>query len=781
MFVKKIKNMNKIINCFLIMLLVVSGCKKEEDVLTTTNTTTFIPTVMTNVKGIVLDENQNPISGVNVNIGSSNSTSSTDNGLFTFNNISVSENRAMIYFEKDGYFNTSRACEVNNDVSNYLRIVMDEQQIVGNFSASSGGNLDYNGINLQFPANSYTDEYGNPIYDDINVSVNKISPGDPNFSMRIPGGDLRATTTNGDDMRLYSYGMLDVVLTDNSGVKINMGSNTQITFPIPSNMQADAPSTIPLWHYDDLTGIWIEEGFATKNGNEYIGDVSHFSYWNWDYPTQEAGVYGRVLDCEGSPIANILVIIGQQSVSTNSSGEFNALVPSGQNLLIEASDNFGNTISTNVSALSAMSEYDAGDIIICSSVIEGNVIDCNGDPAQNILISSPYSTFTYAYSDINGYFSFFFPEGINSAISAEGFFGTISSSVSIPQLSSNQVYNAGTIVMCEGASTTTVAQDKQNISNTFASMENCVSSLKNGFGAEALQNFLNLDEGEVYSEAWIEDMTEKIDDLLDLDAIDDNNKFDFSGNTGTYTWYQSSQTWSKSSAPNNKIIINFPSTEWDQNNDAIFTFHSYSDISVFYDGENIFVPTSVDADLFVDGIKVFDLNGSYSYNVGNSTPIPINISTTLIFNPLTITISGQRITSTEFEADISIADNNGCLTTIHGNVTLAHDDYENLEETDIIEVNTILTHDNLKISGYMDGELLAYDEPSNNQINAMTDVDVFYLNSKIAELILQSSSNNDDKVYVIYTDGSSEDVETYYDPFLTNIEQILFPFMGDWD
>jgi hypothetical protein len=278
--------MKQITHICLIMLLIASGCKKEEDVLTTTNTTTFTPTLMTNVKGIVLDENQNPISGVTVNIGNSNSTTSSGNGLFTFNDISVPE-RAMIYFEKSGYFNTSRACEVNNDVSNYLRIVMDEQQIVGNFSASSGGNLDYNGINLQFPANSYTDEYGNPIYDDINVSVNKISPGDPNFSMRVPGGDLRATRTNGDDRRLYSYGMIDVVLTGDNGESINTttGSNTQIRMPIADNMLADAPNEIPLWHYDDLTGIWVEEGIATKSGNEYIGYVSHFSYWNWDVPT----------------------------------------------------------------------------------------------------------------------------------------------------------------------------------------------------------------------------------------------------------------------------------------------------------------------------------------------------------------------------------------------------------------------------------------------------------------------------------------------------------------
>jgi hypothetical protein len=327
---------------------------------------------------------------------------------------------------------------------------------------------------------------------------------------------------------------------------------------------------------------------------------------------------------------------------------------------------------------------------------------------------------------------------------------------------------------------TTISQDKQNINNTFESMESCVSSLKNGYGATTLKNFLNLEEGEVLAEDWIEDMLDNIDDLLDLDAVDDDNKFDYSGNAGTYTWIQSSQSWAKNSNTN-KIIINFPATEWNQSNDAVFTFQSYSDISLFYDGENIFAPTSVIADLYVDGIKVFDINGSYSYDLGNAIPIPTNINTTLTFTPYIITISAQRITSKEFEADITITNNSGCITTLHADVRIAHDDYENLEETDIVEVNTILVHDNMKIEGYMDGSLLGYDDPSNTQINAMTDVDLFYTNTKIGELIFQTNSDNDDKVNIIYMDGSSEDVETYYDPFVTNIEQILFPFMGDWN
>jgi len=327
---------------------------------------------------------------------------------------------------------------------------------------------------------------------------------------------------------------------------------------------------------------------------------------------------------------------------------------------------------------------------------------------------------------------------------------------------------------------TTISQDKQNITNTFESMESCVNSLKNGYGATTLKNFLNLEEGEVLAEDWIEDMIDNIDDLLDLDAIDDNNRFDYSGNAGTYTWIQSSQSWTKNSNTN-KIIINFPATEWNQSNDAVFTFQSYSDISLFYDGENISAPTSVIADLYVDGIKVFDINGSYSYDLGNAIPIPTNINTTLTFTPYIITISAQRITSKEFEADITITNNSGCITTLHADVRIAHDDYENLEETDIVEVNTILVHDNMKIEGYMDGSLLGYDDPSNTQINAMTDVDLFYTNTKIGELIFQTNSDNDDKVNIIYMDGSSEDVETYYDPFVTNIEQILFPFMGDWN
>ena len=63
----------------------------------------------------------------------------------------------------------------------------------------------------------------------------------------------------------------------------------------------------------------------------------------------------------------------------------------------------------------------------------------------------------------------------------------------------------------------------------------------------------------------------------------------------------------------------------------------------------------------------------------------------------------------------------------------------------------------------------------------MSDIDVYYSGNKIGELILQRDSNGDENIYIRYSDSSVEHTEVYYDPFLTNMEQILFPFLGDWD
>lgn len=70
-----------------------------------------------------------------------------------------------------------------------------------------------------------------------------------------------------------SYGFVYATFRNATDLSMELqlaeGKEAEITAPIPYTLQANAPDTMPLWYYDDETGNWMEEGFATKVGNSY--------------------------------------------------------------------------------------------------------------------------------------------------------------------------------------------------------------------------------------------------------------------------------------------------------------------------------------------------------------------------------------------------------------------------------------------------------------------------------------------------------------------------------
>jgi hypothetical protein len=71
-----------------------------------------------------------------------------------------------------------------------------------------------------------------------------------------------------------------------SNCKLQPGKTAKLRFTIPSSLRSTAPATIPLWSVDETTGLWKQEGSATKGTDYYEGDVSHFSFWNCDASSQ---------------------------------------------------------------------------------------------------------------------------------------------------------------------------------------------------------------------------------------------------------------------------------------------------------------------------------------------------------------------------------------------------------------------------------------------------------------------------------------------------------------
>jgi hypothetical protein len=98
----------------------------------------------------------------------------------------------------------------------------------------------------------------------------------------IPG-DFGAVY-QGKQVRMGTFGAFHLLPRDAQGQPLAMaaGKRASVSLPIQPNQRAVAPATIPLFHYDESTGLWIEDGTLTRSGDAYVGEVTHFSIFNAD-------------------------------------------------------------------------------------------------------------------------------------------------------------------------------------------------------------------------------------------------------------------------------------------------------------------------------------------------------------------------------------------------------------------------------------------------------------------------------------------------------------------
>jgi hypothetical protein len=163
-----------------------------------------------------------------------------------------------------------------------LDLLLDRAQM-STMNGEQGGSLIYerkNTVSLKISSGSLVDARGNKVTGSIRGYAFAY---DLDQSNPIPG-DLSAKALSGRDVRLESYGSVDITLTDPSGNKLQLapGATAEISFSVHPGALATAPAVIPLLTYNEATGYWIEEGQLRRNGNRYEGQVRHFSAFNAD-------------------------------------------------------------------------------------------------------------------------------------------------------------------------------------------------------------------------------------------------------------------------------------------------------------------------------------------------------------------------------------------------------------------------------------------------------------------------------------------------------------------
>lgn len=369
------------------------------------------------VRGMVIDENNQPVEGASVTSGSS--TATTDRyGVFFFNNINLSKANGYVKVIKPGYFNGIRTFISTAGRIHNVRIRLLPKVNSGSFTGATGGTISLSGGGkLVMPANAVTDASGSAYTGAVDVAMTWIDPTDQNLPEIVPG-DLRGISTTGAERGLETYGMLGVEMTGPGGqlLKIATGKTAELTFPIPTALSGTAPASIDLWHFDEATGRWKQEGTAVKSGSNYIAQVSHFSFWNCDAPFLLINLCMTIVNAGTSqPMNNVQVRIKRSNGSygagwTNAEGNLCGKVPKDEALTLQIMDQCNTVVySQNIGPFTA--DASLGNIAVTlaavnSLTISGTVTNCAGANVTNgAAVIYTGGAYSYTVPVVNGTFS----------------------------------------------------------------------------------------------------------------------------------------------------------------------------------------------------------------------------------------------------------------------------------------------------------------------------------------------------------------------------------------
>jgi len=362
----------------------------------------FGANITSNFFGRIVNTKGQNIKDVLITIGNE-STYTDHNGIFTFTNASVYENFALIKASKNGYIQASRALIPNSNSTNNVQITLLEKNIVGSISSGNASEVNLsNGSSVTF-GGDFINSNGNSYNGKVDVSVHYIAPNQESTFTQMPGM-LFGQRENGSASAMETYGMLVVNLYSPSGEELNIAETSPSVLKFPVSVTTpNAPTQIPLWYFDEEVGYWKEEGIATKIGNEYIAEVSHFTWWNCDLPLDDIKMCFKVLHenttlNSTNPIANhyfeiIRALTGQLIYSgyTNDVGEECGLFPRNEEVTINV---YGNdACTTEIIHSQSLGPYNSDTSIqitipslsseLSNTTVKATVKDCSGNPMTN--------------------------------------------------------------------------------------------------------------------------------------------------------------------------------------------------------------------------------------------------------------------------------------------------------------------------------------------------------------------------------------------------------------
>ena len=431
------------------LLVALTGCTPFVD----PDDPTYTTSVRTTITGRVIDEAGKSVAGALVR-GHGASATTNANGVFVLQNVSVPSTRAVVLVTKNGYFTGARAAYPSANKITTMMLMLQESKQTATVNAATGGKVSVGGASIDLPANGYVDAQGKAYNGTVSVAARYLDP-TSNSYYDVFSGDMAALRTDNSSVELTSFGVVRVLLKGAQGQPLNLAAGSTATINFPSAGATDAE--IPLWHFDEQRGIWVEEGKAVNTGGRYIGTVTHFTDWNLDRPNSRVAILeGQVTCGENKPLVGVIVDIGQVSVVTDQDGMFRRRVPADLAFDIQVKAERNDGISSAVINVGPIAQNQTlrRDITVspCPTMIEAQMVDCNDAPIGGFLqVTTP--TGVKLASSTTGRMLVAVPAGV--ALTLEGYSvdGRTITSTPVAPIAAGTLFDAGKLKACGGVET----------------------------------------------------------------------------------------------------------------------------------------------------------------------------------------------------------------------------------------------------------------------------------------------------------------------------------------
>lgn len=284
-----------------------------------------------------------PVAGATVTAGGTTVTTGAD-GTFSITGLTQAD-RVPVTISAGGHAQIVRITSVTGGTVTTVTTQMSTIATTASIDAAVGGTATVPGSTAQvaFPAAAIVTSTGTAPTQTVLVRVTPInlaqSPG-------LLTGDYR-TTHNGAAAWIESFGAASVVLTDAAGGSYNLASGQSATIRIPvSTRSSTLPNSVPLYWFDETTGLWVQEGTATLSGtapNQYYeGSVARSGDWTAAQVINTVLVSGCVRDEAGAAVARARVeadgvtYTGMSNVLTDAFGNFSVPVRTNATAIVSA-------------------------------------------------------------------------------------------------------------------------------------------------------------------------------------------------------------------------------------------------------------------------------------------------------------------------------------------------------------------------------------------------------------------------------------------------------------